>query len=206
MSEQVVLLNDLVARHQTDELLALAMDNAARGLSEMLGRTITIDVPRVQTVPISRVTDHVGGPETDMVGVYLLIEGEMPGQAILMATLEDALRLVDLLMGEPEGTTRELGDLERSALAEAGNLTVSFFLNALANSIGLSSRPSPPAVMVDMLGAIMGVVAAPVAAFADELLIVETAFKEPHRTVNVHFWVLPYPVMTLDQVALATGD
>jgi chemotaxis protein CheC len=193
VNDNMVQLNDLVAGRVLDNLLPVAMANAARGLSEMLGRTVTIDVPRVEMVPIGRVADHVGGPETEMVGIYLLICGEMPGQAILMASLEEALRLADLLLGEPEGTTQQLGDLERSALAEAGNLTVSFFLNAIASSTGISSRPSPPAVMVDMLGAIIGVVAAPMAAYSDELLIVETDFQESGRTVSVHFWVLPYP-------------
>ncbi len=186
--------NTLAVSERLEELLPVAMQHAAGGLSEMVGHRITIDVPRVETVPIAQVADYAGGPEAEMVGIYLLIDGEMPGQAILMAPLDDALRLVDMLLGEPEGTTTQLGDLERSALAEAGNLTVSYFLNEIATLTGVSSRPSPPAVMVDMLRAILDVVAVPVASYTDELVIVETVFKQPQRTVGVHFWVLPFPV------------
>jgi chemotaxis protein CheC len=186
-----------MAHLETDSLLPGAMHHAASGLSEMIGRPITIDVPRVERLPISQVSTYIGGPETEMVGIYLLIEGDMPGQAILMLPLEDALHMVDLLMDVPPGTTDTLGELERSALAEAGNLTASFFLNEVALFTGVSSRPSPPAVMVDMLGAILSVVAAPVAVDSNELLIVETVFKEPTRIVQAHFWILPYPCIPI---------
>lgn len=186
--------NSLMTKERLEDLLPVAMEHAAGGLSEMVGHRISIEVPKTETIPIGRVAEYAGGPEVEMVGIYLLIDGEMPGQAILMAPLADALRLADMLLGEPEGTTTQLGDLERSALAEAGNLTVSYFLNEIASLTGMSSRPSPPAVMVDMLGAILDVVAVPAAAFADDLVIVETVFKQTQRTVGVHFWVLPFPV------------
>jgi chemotaxis protein CheC len=176
-----------------DTLLPSAMGHAAAGLSEMVGRAIKIDVPRIEVVPLGQVATYAGGAETEMVGIYLLIEGDMPGQAILMLSQKDALHLVDLLMGVPTNTTTDLGEIEKSALAEAGNLTVSFFLNEVASLTGASSRPSPPAVMIDMLGAIVSVVTAPIAATSDDLLIVETLFSESARTVQVHFWVLPYP-------------
>ena len=56
-------------------------------------------------------------------------------------------------------------------------------------------RPSPPAVMVDMLGAILNVIVTPVAAVRDDLLIVETVFRDSSRTVEGRFWVLPDPAL-----------
>lgn len=46
---------------------------------------------------------------------------------MLIFPYERALKLVDLLIDEPEGTTQQLGTYERSALAEVGNLCGSFF-------------------------------------------------------------------------------
>ena len=183
-----------VERDKVAGLLSAAMDHAAAGLSQMVGRPISIKIPSIQVVPIGQVAEHAGGAETEMVGVYLLIEGDVPAQAILMISQDDALHLVDLLMDIPEGSTTELGELEKSALGEVGNLTVSLFLNEIATLTGSSSKPSPPAVMIDMLGAIVNVVTTPIAATADDLLILETEFREDARVVNVHFWVMPYPV------------
>ena len=187
---------DMRAGIGLEMLLPAAMQHAAAGLSEMVGRPVSIEVPRVERVPIAHVADLMGGPETDMVCVYLLFEGDVDGQAVLMAPVHDALHLADMLLDEPEGTTTHLGALEQSALAEAGNLTLSFFLNEIAVLSGVSCRPSPPAVMVDMLGAILSVVATPVAGVSDELIIVETVFCEPERIVQVHFWVMPFPTKT----------
>jgi chemotaxis protein CheC len=132
-----------------------------------------------------------------MIGVYLLIGGGLRGQAILILPLPSALNLVDLLMGEPPGTATELGEMERSALGEVGNLIVSYFLSAVADLVGMPQllRPSPPAVMVDMLGAILDVIITPVAAVRDDLLIVETAFEGVQGTVQARFWVLPDPAL-----------
>ena len=197
MSEQISFWNDVMTASQSDSVLHAAMYHAASGLSDMVGRSIDIDILHVETVPISQVMTYAGSPEAEMVGVYLLIGGDLPGQAILMLTLDDALRLVDLLIGVPPGTTTGLGDLERSALAEVGNLTVSFFLNEMATLTGMPLRPSPPAVMVDMLGAILDVVATSVAAVSDDLRIVETVFKDAGRIVQVRFWLLPDPTILI---------
>lgn len=184
---------ELLMGARSEELLSAAIYHTAHNLSEMIGRPIEIDVPKVERVPIYQVAEHAGGPETEMVGIYLLLGGDLCGQAVLMLSVQEALRLVDLLMGEPEGTTTTLGELERSALAEIGNLTVSGFLNAVAALTGVPGRPSPPAVVVDMLGAILDVVATSVAIVSDELFIVETEFREPERTMKARLWVLPDP-------------
>jgi chemotaxis protein CheY-P-specific phosphatase CheC len=76
-------------------------------------------------------------------------------------------------------------------------MAVSYFLNAVS---GISKtpellRPSPPAVMVDMLGAILDVIVTPVAAVRDDLLIIETAFKDGAGAIQGRFWVLPDPTI-----------
>lgn len=176
------------------DLLQAGIKNVAKGLTDMVGRPITVETTSVESMSVGQIPEWMGSPEAEMVGVYLLIDGDVYGQVILIFSLEEALHLVDLLMGDPPGTTTELDELGRSALAETGNLATAYFLNELSMLTGSQVRPSPPAVMVDMLGAIFNVVSAPIAAVSDQLLIVEAEFKEPDRTVTAHFWVLPYPV------------
>lgn len=179
---------------QLQTLFQAAMEHAAHGLSDMVGRTITINVPHIKKLGLSQISEFAGSPETEMVGVYLLIDGDFTGQVILMLPIGEACHLVDLLLDIEPGTTNELGELECSALAEVGNLTSAFFLNQIAVLTKISSRPSPPAVIVDMLGAIVDVVTTAVSPFSDTLMIAETTFQDSGRTVLVHFWVLPQPV------------
>jgi chemotaxis protein CheC len=190
-----------------ESLLQTAMEHAAHGLSDMVGRVITINVPKIETLPIGQIPAFMGGPEREIVGVYLLIEGDFTGQIILMLPLSEAHCLVDLLLNELPGTTTYLGEMERSALAEAGNLTTAYFLNEIAALTKISSRPSPPAVIVDMLGTIVDLVTTPIAMFNDTLLIAETVFQVSGQAVLAYFWVLPNPVEVGDQhTALVQSD
>ena len=118
--------------------------HAVEGLSEMTEQTITVTQPTVSLVPLNQIPNLLSGPENEAVGVYLRAEGEMAGQIMLIFPYEQALKLVDLPIGEPEGTTQQLGSYERSALAEVGNLCGAFLLNAVASLVGMETRPTSP--------------------------------------------------------------
>ncbi|MEW5961131.1 MAG: chemotaxis protein CheC [Chloroflexota bacterium] len=203
MSQQAKYWFEIINSPQSTAILQAAMDHTAGNLSSMVGRPITIEVLKVETLPISQVTTIAGAPETETVGIYLMIDGDLTGQAVLMLLLTEALCMVDLLMDLSPGTTTSLEDLERSALAEVGNVTLAGFLNEIAKLTGLSARPSPPMVIIDMLGAILNVVLTPVAIVSDEVFIVETIFREDNRVMRAHFWVLPEPtVVTFGKVSV----
>ena len=182
----------------TDQMQALletlaqeGLEHAAQGLSAFVGHEITLARPRVTMLPIAEVPSIMGGPETIAVGIYMAVDGDMDGHIILLLRREDATELVDLLMDQPPGTTQELGAMERSALAEVGNLTGALFLNSVASLCGVSARPSPPAVMEDMVGAILDVVVVAVGAISEYVVAIETVFRKSDRHVEALFWVIP---------------
>ena len=165
--------------------------NAADGFSGMVGRKIEVSDPTLELVPLLTIPTMVGGLEDDAVGVYLRFEGDMPGQIMMVIPYQKALELSDLLMGVPQGTTQSFGSLERSALGELGNLCGSFFLNSIAKTVNANFRPSPPAVMVDMVGAILDIVVATVGGVSEHVLLVHANFFEGTRCVETNFWVIP---------------
>jgi len=165
--------------------------NAADGFSGMLGRRIEVSEPDLELVPLLTIPKVVGSPENDAVGVYLRFEGDMPGQIMMIVPYQKALELSDLLIGLEAGTTEQLGSLERSALGELGNLCGSFFLNSIAKTVDADFRPSPPAVMVDMVGAILDVVIATVGGSSEHVLLAHANFKDGTRSVETDFWVIP---------------
>ncbi len=190
------------------DLSTQGMKHVATGLSGMLGQPIHIETTDIEVVPVSKVIDRIGGAEELVVGVYLIAQGSMPGHVMLVIPFADALQLVDMLLGEPEGTTQELGSLERSALGEVGNLTASFFLNAVAAATGFSTQPSPPAVMVDMLGAILNIILIAAAGAEPDIMLLETVFSGPERELNIFFWVVPdlIPLQTQLKDQLQNGS
>jgi len=170
------------------------LTNAATGLSTMVGTNLRVDNPCVKMINVKEIPVALGGPENEAVGIYLKSEGDMSGHFMLVIPYIKALELVDMLMEVPPGTTAELGSLERSALAEVGNLTTAFFLNAVAALTGVAARPTPPAVMVDMVGAILDVIVAATGGIGDYVLTFQASFICKDRSVQSDFWVIPDPI------------
>jgi chemotaxis protein CheC len=166
--------------------------NAARGMAAMVGDSVRVSRPVVRQVPLSDIPNLLGSPEIETVGIYLRTEGEIAVQIMQIVPYAYALELVDRMLGYPPNTTQHLGTLERSALAALGNLAGSFFLNAVASATGLSIRPTPPAVMVDMVGAILDILlATPASGESERVLMVQATFSRGERQALVEFWVVP---------------
>lgn len=177
--------------------------NAAQGLSQMIGTNLSFSQPEVRAIPFQEIPYCLGGPENDAVGIYLRMQGELSGQIMLLFPYEKAMELVDLLLGLDFGTTQSLGSLEQSALAEVGNLTGTFFMNSIAELTGIPIIPTPPNVMVDMVGSIIDVVIATMGKIEKNVLMFQTSFIVGDRHTPANFWIVPDPG-TLDKM-LNTG-
>jgi len=165
--------------------------SAADGFSGMVGRKIEVNSPKLELIPLLTIPKVIGCLEDDAVGVYLRFEGDMHGQIMMIIPHKKSLELTDLLMGLEQGTTQHLGSLERSALGELGNLCGTFFLNSIAKMAGASLRPTPPAVMVDMVGAILDIVVATAGGINEHVLLAHANFMDGPRCVETDFWVIP---------------
>jgi chemotaxis protein CheC len=193
MNDARALWSSLLDGPGSAKLLDTIMERVARGLSSMVGQTVCHDMPRVKRVHFTQVSACFHTPEAETVGVYLELKHGLSGWAILLLPLELALKVAEQVMGAPPDSVTRLGLEERSALAEIGNLTLSYFLNAVAELTGRADvlLPSPPAVVVDMMAAILDLVVTPAAAFRDELTVIETSFRDSASSVQACFWVLP---------------
>jgi len=201
--QQSELWLNIISGASTEGVLRIAMRQVAHNLTEMIRRPFETSKMRIETIPINRLTAYTDDPEAETVGIYLLSGDDLPGQAILILSLNDARQLVDWLLKRPPGASVKLDSLERSVLAEIGNLTLSSFLNAVAVFTGKHLRPSPPAVMVDMLAAVLETVVTAVAAVTDELLIIETDFVNVESSLSIRFWLLPDPiVLSADRIKM----
>jgi len=190
MDNQLLWLK-VINNTTSESVLHAAMRHTARSLTDMVNHSFTLKNLRVRSLFINQLGSQVDDPETETVGVYLLLGDDLPGEAVLISSLADAMYLADWLLEKRPGTTTQLGDLECSALAEAGNQVLSSFLNALSEFIGTPLRLSPPAVMVDMLATIFEAIAMSAGATTDELLIIETELVNIESDLSLQFWVLP---------------
>ncbi len=188
------------------EIGNIGAGNAATALAQLINSKIEMNVPRVKILPFDTVPDLVGGADRHIIGVYLNVGGSVSSNILFMLPIEQAVVLVDLLMGKGIGETRpdNLGDLELSAMREMGNIIAATYLNALSVFTRLTLVPSVPALAMDMAGSVLDAILAKFGEVADHVLLLETCFKKDDHNVVGHFFMLPEPE-ALDTILSALG-
>jgi len=177
------------------EISNIGMGHAATALSQMIGDTVLLRVPKVTVTEIAEVPDFLGGAENLVVGVTLKVLGDARGRILLIFPTDSARRLISGLLAQPE-ESGDLSDLGISTLKEVGNILASAYLNALGSLLHLTLIPSIPLLAHDMAGAVVDSVLIELSEVGDLALMVETEFhgRGPRAAaVKGHFFLLPDP-------------
>ena len=160
------------------EIGNIGAGNAMTALSQMLQCKVDMKVPQVRLLEFSEVGDMIGGEEQIRVGVLLGVEGDITGSMMFMVQEDSARHLIQkITMGMlPEGT--EFEEMGLSAMREVGNIITGAYLNSLSTLTNLKIYPTPPALTVDMAGAILSVPAIQFGIFGDKILMIQSQFYD----------------------------
>ena len=160
------------------ELGNIGAGNAMTALSQMLQCKVDMKVPQVKLLEFSAVGELMGGEEQIMVGVFLGVEGDITGSMMFMVEEESARHLIQkITMGMlPSGS--EFEEMGLSAMKEVGNIITGAYLNSLSTLTNLKIFPTPPALTVDMAGAILSVPAIQFGIFGDRILLIQSQFYD----------------------------
>jgi len=160
------------------EIGNIGAGNAMTALAQMLQCKVDMKVPQVRLLEFSEVGELMGGEEQVMVGVFLGVEGEITGSMMFMVEEESARHLIQkITMGMlPEGN--EFSEMGLSAMQEVGNIITGAYLNSLSTLTNLKVFPTPPALTVDMAGAILSVPVIQFGIFGDKILLIQSQFYD----------------------------
>jgi chemotaxis protein CheC len=175
------------------EVANIGAGHAATALSQMTNRTIMITVPRVNVRPMEEACEIVGTPDEVAAAILMHMMGDLTGRALLMFPQPAARTLCDFLLRRETGTTQAFGEMERSALKEAGNILASAYLNALSDFMGMMLVPSVPSLVIDLSGAVLTSTHLNFGQDRDYAFCVETSFRlaGASETLGGHFLLLP---------------
>lgn len=170
------------------EIGNIGSGNAVTALSNMLAKRIDMMVPKVRILEFNDVAEILGGEEEIVVGIYLDLNADIKGNIMFILDLDSALNLTNMLLDKEDA---ELGDIAISALSEVGNIVASSYVNSLSSLTGLKITVSVPSLAIDMAGAILSVPAIQFGLIADQVLFIETVFKEGKSSVYGNLFLLP---------------
>ena len=160
------------------EIGNIGAGNAMTALSQMLQCKVDMKVPQVKLLEFSEVGEIMGGEEQIMVGVFLGVEGDITGSMMFMVEEHSARHLINkITMGMlPEGS--EFEEMGLSAMREIGNIISGAYLNSLSTLTNMKVFPTPPALTVDMAGAILSVPAIQFGVYGDKILLIQSQFYD----------------------------
>ena len=170
-----------------------ALARSAETLSEMSGVPIAFTSSTIDIVPLAEVPTAVGNPGEPAIGIYVGMEGDGSGYVLLLMDEPMAIQLAALMLGEDPATITLEDELPASALAEAGNVACSSFMNEIGDATRLELLAMPPVVVGDMRGAIMDVAIADIAQLGDEALLITTQLGPESAPVGSGALVQPAP-------------
>ena len=175
------------------EVANIGAGHAATALSTMTGGTIMITVPTINVARLEDVPPQISAPEEPVAAVLMHMLGDLTGRTLLVFPKPTALRLSELMLRRPQGSSTELGELEQSAIKEAGNILSGAYMNALSDFMGLMLLPSPPSLAVDMSAAVLTTAYLQFGSDKDFVFCVESQFymKEVNEYLRGFFLLLP---------------
>jgi len=172
------------------EIGNIGSGHAAIALSQLLSRKIMVAVTRVKISDVDEFANIIGKDKL-ITGVYLRALGDVQGAILLVLEREGALRFSDVLMNYKMGATKILGEMEQSAIKEAGSILSASYLNAISDLMKLTIIPSVPRLIMDKVDIVFESVFDSVLKKSDVLIGIETEFIEASTRIKGYFLFMP---------------
>jgi chemotaxis protein CheC len=175
------------------EVATIGAGHAATALSQLTQRRIMINVPEIEVRALEDVPEMLGNPENIVAAVLMHMLGDLTGRTMFVLPDTDARLLCDLLLRRAPGATTAFGELEESALKEAGNILGGAYMNALSDFMGMMLLPSVPGLVIDQAAAVLSTAVVGFGHERDYVFCVESdfQFEEAGRELKGHFLLLP---------------
>lgn len=174
------------------EVANIGAGHAATALSQITGQRIMISVPQINITTLDAIPNAIGGAEEPVAAVAIRVDGDLTGVTLLVFPQPIAMRVAGLMMGK---RIEVLGEIEQSALKEAGNILSAAYLNALAEFLNMRILNSPPVLAVDMSDAVLSSTYLEASDGAEYVFCVESEFQLQNDAAPLrgYFLLLPDP-------------
>jgi chemotaxis protein CheC len=176
------------------EVANIGAGHAATALSQMIGETIMISVPRINVSRLEELPPQLASPDEPVAAVLMHMLGDLTGRTLLVFPRRTAARLAELLLHR-KAASDDFSVMERSAIKEAGNILSSAYMNALSDFMGMMLLPSPPSLAIDMSAAVLTTAYLQFGSDKDFVFCVESEFmmSDTEEKLRGFFLLLPDP-------------
>lgn len=173
------------------EIGNIGSGNAAGALSGLLNCSTDITVPDVKMLDFNDAVNFLGGPENIAIGMLVGLSGDITGMMLYIIQQSFASRMTKATFGSDIEDITNMNDMEKSFIAEVGNIMGGSYINAIASLTGMTIDISVPMMTVDMVGAILSVPAVEFAQVGDKVLFIDDSFVIDGGEVKSNMILVP---------------
>jgi chemotaxis protein CheC len=180
------------------QLFASATHDASAAMCCWTNNLITLTLDEVCELPLTDACLDVSVDDEPLTIVVLNLEGELGGAILLTFSDESGRRLAASLLHRPPNEGLEWNEMEKSALAETGNILGCAYINAITRLINCPLTPSVPYFVQDYAASVLQQALVAQACGRDTVLICRTSFHCENEDVS-------WRVLFIPAVALRTA-
>lgn len=173
------------------EMGNIGSGNAASSLSAMLGKSVTMHVPKISVLDYQSVIDVMGGPEKIITAILVTFKGDIKGMMIFLLENAFAEIVVNTFMGKQNIDVIRMDEADSSAVKEMGNIMAGAYLSALAAMAEFTIQMDPPSMSIDMMGAVMNAPMISLDEVGDKVLFIDEGFKIDNTEINANIILVP---------------
>lgn len=167
------------------EIGNIGAGNATTALSVMLNSNLRMESPIVKILDFDGIPEMIGGADTIVAAVLTRFSGEVSGMMLFILELEEAKNLAGTMLGKTYSDDFEgFEHMDKSVLKEVGNILMSSYINSIGTLTNMQFRTEPPAICVDMAGAVLSLPISQLGQVGDKALVIDSKFLDNERPIN----------------------
>ncbi len=178
-------------RDALQEIGNIGSGNAATALSQMLNGKVAMNSPSFDIMDFTELSDMFNGAENVVVGVMLLLEGDIVGSMMFILSLDAANYLIGKIMAKERKSGEPFNEMELSVLEEIGNIISGAYLSSISQMTGLLINVSIPHLVVDMAGAVLSIPVIEFGMTGDKALLIGSQICDEERDLDGYFILVP---------------
>lgn len=150
-----MILNDY-QQDALSELINIAFSRTAASLSDLTGQRVQLNAPHVKVRPLNELTSILDDAvsEEDVATVHQVFSGPLSGDAFLLLSYSDAVKLTNLLTDIPQQSNR-LDASSGEVLTEVGNILLNASLSIFGNILKMHITFAVPRLHLDAIHALL---------------------------------------------------
>jgi chemotaxis protein CheC len=174
--------------------------HAATSLSTVLQQDVSIDIPRISSIPPHLVSKYYDRGDMPTTAVLMQLTRDYDCDILLMFELNEAKKIAALMTMTP--TIEELEEsMEESAIQELANIVIGSFLTAISDFTGVQLIPTPPLRVVDTFNSILDNLVVRQSLLSEKALVFDACFKR--QGTDAKSILIIFPSASLKEILIA---